>query len=156
MSESEKSLMDVAVKKTGFSPEKIQETFSTVLNYASNSQENFGRVLNSYDKTMDVLREREITKREIRKYEKEERVAIEEIQQKYSNIRSIFSELFAERRTAINKDLEIIDKGLRENDYTLINMGLTSLSQVVTTSPFAELGSFHKMLESKDDQVIEL
>jgi hypothetical protein len=94
-------------------------------------------------------------KREIAKYESIERIKIAGIQKKYSLMRSVFSELFAERRAAINKDFEVIDKGFQENNYALIEKGLSSLSQVVTASPFADIVSFHKMLES-DDQVIEL
>ncbi|MDR3335475.1 MAG: hypothetical protein LBT13_11440 [Treponema sp.] len=153
--EEKKDLMALAVKKTGLPAEKIQQAVDFTVNFASKSQENFGQVLNSYNKTLDFMTEGEKTKREIAKYESAERVAIAGIQEKYGLLRSVFGELFAERRAAMSKDFEVIDKGLRENDYNLINMGLASLSKVVTASPFADLVSFQKALES-DDETIEL
>jgi DNA-binding transcriptional regulator YiaG len=149
------TMLQIAAKKTGFSETQIKEGLSCAGKFFSQSPDVLNRALDSYDKTIGLKTEAEITKREIAKYEHIERVKIKEIQEKYSLMRAVFGELFAERRAAINKDFEVIDKGLRENDYTLIEKGLNSLSQVVTASPFADIVSFHKMLES-DDQVIEL
>jgi hypothetical protein len=103
------------------------------------------------NKFMDYKVEHERTVQITAQYKAQERVAITEIREKYSTIREIFSKAFAERRSVIDKNFEVIDRGLQENDYNLISMGLSQLSNVVTTSPFANLVSFHNLLESDDD-----
>ena len=55
---------------------------------------------------------------------------------------------------AIQKYFEIIDKGLAENNRELISIGLSHLSQVVTTSPFSDINSLSKKLES--NEIIEI
>lgn len=150
MGKEENALEMIKDKCKDFTPDQAVDAFRTMVNSSTElariSGENTGKAL-------DFLKEQSITKREIAKYESQERVMIENIQQKYALMRGVFSEIFAERRMAINKDFEVIDKGLRENNYALIAKGLDSLSQVVIASPFADIVKFHEMLES--DEKIE-
>ena len=53
-----------------------------------------------------------------------------------------------ERRQAIDKFFEIIDKGIEENDRELIAFGLSSLSNVVASIPFSNIGELTKLIES--------
>lgn len=53
-----------------------------------------------------------------------------------------------ERRQAIDKFFEIIDKGIEENDRELIAFGLSSLSNVVASSLFSNIGELTKLIES--------
>lgn len=51
---------------------------------------------------------------------------------------------------AINKSFEVIDQGLKTNDRNLISSGLHSLSQVVSSSPFADVQQLSKALEGNN------
>ena len=73
---------------------------------------------------------------------------------KYDLYNKIFTEVFVERRMAIQKYFEIIDRGLAENNRDLISMGLSHLSQLVATSPFSDVATLSKKLESKE--IIEI
>ena len=53
-----------------------------------------------------------------------------------------------------SKYFEIIDRGLAENNRDLISMGLSHLSQLVATSPFSDVATLSKKLESKE--IIEI
>jgi len=53
-----------------------------------------------------------------------------------------------ERRQAIDKFFEIIDKGIEENDRELIAFGLSSLSNVIASSLFSNIGELTKLIES--------
>ena len=95
-------------------------------------------------------KEKEITKREIKKYESIRDVMIKEINGRYQFYDFFFSKFFAERSEAIKKDFEIIDKGMNENNRDLISMGVAGLSQVVASSPFTDLEKLRKMIESME------
>lgn len=87
---------------------------------------------------MDFFRECEITKRETARYEVAVKVLTTEINRKYDLWKKVFTEVFKERRTGILKTFEVIDEGMRINDKQMINMGLSALSSIVATSPFAD------------------
>lgn len=98
-------------------------------------------------------------KKDIKLIDAKKSILIEEMTKKYELYYKVFSEIFSERMQAIDKSFEIIDKGLIENDKALISLGLislglNSLSQVVSSSPFGNLTELSKLLEGND--VIEL
>lgn len=88
---------------------------------------------------MNFFRECEITKRETARYDSLVTVMTTEINRRYDLWEKVFTEVFRERRVSILKFFEIIDKGMETNDKQLINMGLMNLSNMVATSPFANI-----------------
>ena len=97
---------------------------------------------------MNFHRECEITKRETARYNAMVNVLTTEIHRKYNMWEMVFTEVFKERRAGILKNFEVIDKGMKENDKQLINMGLMGLSQIVASSPFSD---FDKVFDAIND-----
>jgi len=95
---------------------------------------------------LECKKESEMTKREEKKYESMKEVMIEEITGKYQFYENLFSKIFAERQKALKKDFQIIDEGMKTNDHELITAGLTGLSQLVSSSPIADLEKLRRLL----------
>ena len=109
----------------------------------------------SFFKTlMEVYKEGKKTDLEIEQLRMKKEILLAEIEKKHDLYNKIFTEIFVERRMAIQKYFEIIDRGLAENNRELISIGLSHLSQVVTTSPFSDINSLSKKLES--NEIIEI
>ncbi len=111
-------------------------------------------VTSAFTMFLEYKKEAEITKREIKRLDVAKETLLYEIERKYDFFHSLFTQVFAERKLAIEKDFEIIDKGIKENDKELILMGLANLSMVVASSPFSNIGELSKLLES--GQTIDL
>jgi len=99
-----------------------------------------------FEMLLECQKESEITKRETKKYDSMKEVMIQEITGKYTFYEFLFSKIFDERREAIYKDFQIIDEGMKKNSRDLINAGVTGLSQVVASSPIADLDKLRHML----------
>lgn len=117
-------------------------------------------VTNTIDQTsffktlMEVYKEGKKTDLEIEQLRMRKEILLAEMEKKHDLYNKIFTEIFVERRMAIQKYFEIIDRGLAENNRELISIGLSHLSQVVTTSPFSDINSLSKKLES--NEIIEI
>jgi cell shape-determining protein MreC len=111
-------------------------------------------IFNAFNKFMEYKRENEQTKREIARYEAIKEVMITEITKKYDFYEKLFNAVFGERKTAIDKYFEIIDKGIKENNNELVLAGLSNLSNVVASSPFANIGELKAIIES--NKMIEM
>ena len=99
-----------------------------------------------FEMLLECQKESELTKREINKYDSIKEVMIQEITGKYTFYEFLFSKIFDERREAIQKDFQIIDEGIKNNNRDLINTGVAGLSQVVASSPIADLDKLRNML----------
>ena len=99
-----------------------------------------------FEMLLECNRESEMSKREIKKYESMKEVMIQEITGKYNFYEFFFSKIFAEREEVIKKDFQIIDEGMRRNNRDLISTGVAGLSQVVASSPFADIEKLRRML----------
>ena len=99
-----------------------------------------------FEMLTECRKESEMTKREIKKYDSMKEVMIREITGKYSFYEFLFSKIFAERQESLKKDFQIIDEGMKRNDRELISMGVSGLSQLVASSPIADLEKLRKML----------
>jgi hypothetical protein len=97
---------------------------------------------------LECRKESEITKREIKKYESMKDMMIQEITGKYQFYEFLFSKIFAERQEVIKKDFEIIDRGMKENNRELVSAGVSGLSHVVASSPFADMEKLKKVIEA--------
>jgi hypothetical protein len=103
---------------------------------------------------LEYKKENEMTKREIARYDAIKEVMITEITRKYDFYEKLFTAIFDERKTTINKFFEVIDKGIKEDNNELVLAGLSNLSNVVASSPFANIGELRKMIES--NKMIEM
>ncbi|MCL2319632.1 MAG: hypothetical protein FWC45_06070 [Treponema sp.] len=99
-----------------------------------------------FEMLLESKKESEQSRREIKKYDSIKEVMIREITGKYSFYEFFFSRIFAERAEVIKKDFAIIDQGMKQNNRDLITAGLSGLSQVVASSPFADLEKLRRML----------
>lgn len=99
-----------------------------------------------FEMLLECKKETELTKREIEKYDAMKEVMVQEITGKYTFYEFLFSKIFAEREAAIKKDFQIIDEGLRRNNRELINAGISGLSNVVASSPIADMDKLRRML----------
>ncbi|MCF0221917.1 MAG: hypothetical protein HUK19_06460 [Fibrobacter sp.] len=102
-----------------------------------------------------AFQEYQQTKREIARIDANYKLLSREIEARYSLYREIFTELFAERRAAIEKSFEVIDRGMQENNHEFVIHGLQTLGVVVASSPFKDFGLLSQKLES-DKDVIEI
>ena len=105
-------------------------------------------ITSAFKMFMDYKKEAEVTKREIKRLDNAKEVLLAEIEKRYDIYYRIFATVFSERRQAIDKFFEIIDKGIKENDRELISVGLSNLSNVVASSPFSNIGELTKLIES--------
>ncbi|MCL2472900.1 MAG: hypothetical protein FWF26_04410 [Treponema sp.] len=99
-----------------------------------------------FNMLLQAKKETELTKREMKKYDSIREVMIREITGKYSFYEFLFSRIFAERQEAINKDFQVIDEGMKRNNRDLIASGVAGLSQVVASSPLADIDKLRRML----------
>ena len=99
-----------------------------------------------FEMLLECKRESERTRRKIKKYDAMKETMIREITGKYGFYEFFFSKVFAERQDAIRKDFEIIDEGMKQNDYELIASGVAGLSNVVASSPFMDIEKLRRML----------
>ena len=99
-----------------------------------------------FEMLMEYNRETELTKREMKKIDSMKELMIQEITGKYGFYEFLFSKIFEERREALKKDFQIIDEGMRRNDRKLISTGVAGISQLVTSSPLADLDKLRRML----------
>lgn len=111
-------------------------------------------VLDFFNKLTDAYKEAKITEREVAKIQAQKEVLLKEIEKKYDLYYTIFDRIFDERKEAIHKSFEIIDKGLNQGDKDLISVGMQGLSKVVSSSPFANLDQLSRMIEG--NKVIEI
>ncbi|GHT92664.1 hypothetical protein FACS1894140_5030 [Spirochaetia bacterium] len=83
-----------------------------------------------------------------------ENVMITNITRKYDLYHEVLMATFYERSKIIKKYFDVIDKGIRTNDNSLILGGLNSLTEVVKTSPFANIlangKEFDRIMDSRD------
>lgn len=103
---------------------------------------------------IEVYKEGKKTDLEIEQLRLKKELLLTEMEKRHELYNKIFTEIFVERRMAIQKYFEIIDRGLAENNRELISMGLSHLSQVVTTSPFSDINALSKKLEN--NEIIEI
>ena len=97
---------------------------------------------------LEAHKENEITKRQIAEINAKKEVLITEIKERYGFYKYIFDNVFKERREAMNKHFEIIDKGIADNNENLVSKGLEELSKVVSSSPIAEAIKLKNLIEN--------
>lgn len=94
------------------------------------------------------------TRVEMEKVRASRDVALAAIVAKHDLYRRVFDYIFEERRDAIQKHFEIIDRGIASDNQELILGGLRGLGQIVASSPFTDLKALSEVLEG--DKPIEI
>ncbi|GMO34239.1 MAG: hypothetical protein Ta2B_14750 [Termitinemataceae bacterium] len=100
-----------------------------------------------FSKLADFAIESQRNKTERRRIDAMERMMIEQITTDYKKFHATLTATFAERSKVIEKQFEVIDKGMRENNDILILGGLKCLSDVVKNSPFANFATFREAFD---------
>jgi len=111
-------------------------------------------VLHLFNLLGEAYKEKQFTSLELAKLEAQKEVALFEIKSKYELYHQVFDSIFEERKVAINKSFEIIDRGLELGDKEMVNIGMQGLSKIVSSSPFANLQQLSNALEGRN--VIEI
>ena len=106
-------------------------------------------------KFLDLARESKITEREVERYRAMRDIAITEITEKYKFAHELMNKTFEERRKIIEKDFELVDKGIEQHDYQLVNAGLQHITTTIKDNPFklfqvTTADQRRKMLEDGD------
>ena len=70
-------------------------------------------------------------------------LALAEITRKYDFYEKLFAAVFAERKAITEGFFRVIDQGIREKNNDLVLAGLSSLSDMVSSSPLTNLGSLN-------------
>ena len=71
-------------------------------------------------------------------------LALAEITRKYDFYEKLFAAVFAERKAITEGFFRVIDQGIREKNNDLVLAGLSSLSNMVASSPLTNLGSLNR------------
>ena len=91
----------------------------------------------------DFEQEKEISKHDKAKAEALKELALVEITRKYDFYEKLFAAVFAERKVITEGFFRVIDQGIREKNNDLVFAGLSSLSDMVASSPLTNLGSLN-------------
>lgn len=102
----------------------------------------------------EAYKESQTTKLDLAKLEAQKEIALLEIKNKYELYHKVFDYIFDERKIAINKSFDIIDRGLSSGDKDMISIGMQSLSKIVSSSPFANFQQLSNALEG--NTIIEI
>src|SRR5437016_1744730 len=94
-------------------------------------------VLSLFTSLMEAYREEQYLRRDLAKIEAMRDVVLTEITKRYELYHRVFDRIFGERKEAIDRHFDIIDRGIAANDKELIVQGLKGLSTIVSSSPFA-------------------
>jgi hypothetical protein len=110
-------------------------------------------VLVAMGQLFNYAREKQITKREVERYRAMRDTAITHIMEQSRLMEKMIDNEFELRRRSLEKDFEIIDAGLAQNDYTKINMGLQHITETLKHNPFkifeiTTARQRHQMLEA--------
>jgi len=111
-------------------------------------------IFSFFNQLTEAYNQSQATKVEIARLEAMKEAVLLEIQNKYDLYHKVFDQIFDERRTAINKSFDIIDKGLNTGDKELIAIGMQGLSKIVSSSPFANMEQLSNMLNG--NKIIEI
>ena len=106
-------------------------------------------VLKFFTVLTEAYRENQSVQLEMAKLEAQKEVALLEIKSKYALYHKVFDSIFEERRSAIQKSFDIIDRGLASGDKDLISTGMQGLSKIVSSSPFANFQQLSNALEGR-------
>lgn len=106
-------------------------------------------VQNCLAEVVSAFRENNVVKRDIAEIDAKKEVLLKDVEERYSFYRYVFENVFSERRMAIDKYFEIIDKGIAEDNENLVLAGLQNLSKVVSSSPIGDALALQTQIATK-------
>ena len=98
---------------------------------------------------VDLAKEQIRANVEITRINAMENVMITNIIHKYDLYHKLLAATFMERNKIIEKHFETIDKGINDNDHTLILGGLKSLADIVKDSPYGNFDRFSAQFDAR-------
>ncbi|MCL4822617.1 MAG: hypothetical protein KJZ57_00240 [Anaerolineales bacterium] len=96
---------------------------------------------------LDARRELAKSEVDLERIQATREVALTQIRLKHDLYRQVFERIFDERRDAIQKHFEVLEKGMAADDKELILGALKGLGQIVAASPFSDLKALADALE---------
>jgi hypothetical protein len=105
-------------------------------------------VLSFFNNLIEAFREDRQTQREIADIDARRQVLIAEISRRYDFYQGVFDKVFAERKDAVDRHFDLVERGIQANNKELIVHGLQGISAIVSTSPFANVQELAKLMES--------
>ena len=97
---------------------------------------------------VEAFREGQQTRREVAEIGARRDVLIAEITRHYDLYQGLFEKIFAERKDAVDRYFEIVERGIKTDNKDLIVSGLQGVSAIVSSSPFANVQELAKLMES--------
>ena len=119
------------------------EAAKTVGKYLPNAD-----VLSFFNNLVDAFREDRQTQREIADIDARRQVLIAEISRRYDLYQRVFDDVFAERKDAVDRQFDLVERGIQAKNNELIVRGLQGISAIVSSSPFANIQELAKLMES--------
>ena len=95
----------------------------------------------AFELLSEFRQENELSTNSNEKAETLKELALAEITRKYDFYERLFAAVFAERKAITEGFFRIIDQGIREKNNDLVLAGLSSLSDLVDSSPLTTLDS---------------
>lgn len=105
-------------------------------------------VLSFLNNLVAAFREEQQNQRDLAEIGARRDLLIAEVTRRYDLYQSVFNQVFAERRDAVDRYFEIVERGITTNNKELIINGLQGVSGIVASSPFANIQELAKMMES--------
>jgi len=105
-------------------------------------------VLSFLNNLVVAFREEQQTQRGLAEIGARRDLLIAEVTRRYDLYQSVFNQVFAGRRDAVDRYFELVERGITTNNKELIVNGLQGVSGIVSTSPFANIQELAKMMES--------
>jgi hypothetical protein len=105
-------------------------------------------VLAFFDNLVSAFREEQKTQRDLAQIGAKRDLLIAEVTRRFELYQSVFDNIFAERKDAVDKHFELVERGIATNNKELIVHGLQGISTIVASSPFANIQELSKLMES--------
>ena len=97
----------------------------------------------------EAYKETQITKREIEKVHAMRDVLLAQIKSKENILNKLCDLIFEERKDTIDKIFSVIHKGIESGKDEVINKGLESLANIVSSSPFKDINTLSNLLDKQ-------
>lgn len=136
------------LESKGIKTEQVQQCFNFVSELSKNFSNNLSTIAGVTNSLVELKHQQVKNNYELEKLKTKSIVELEKISQKYDLLRTVCYGIFTEREKVLNKDFELIDKGLKENNFELVTSGMKNLTEVVTKSPLSDINTFSKLLDS--------
>lgn len=81
---------------------------------------------------------------------------LEIVKQQFQQTNKLIDEEYKKQHKAMDKASEVVDAGLKDNDFNKIALGLGSMTNIANHNPFENLQKNIKKTKKDDDFIIEI